>query len=234
MKLLKMFTCMIGLALCTAIFATTTYAAALMPGSMIPMETTLSLPVTVGSSVILHDDAADDAIIIKSVVQDVDIQILSATSNGWFKVFTDGKLGYIKPEYLSNSDVKPFMWPVVGYRHVTSAYGYRNISVSKGFHDGIDLRAPVGTEILAAASGTIIRSGYSGAAGNRVTIKHEDGHETMYAHLSKINVSVGDTVSQGEIIGLAGATGNVSGPHLHFTITNEDGTRLDPAPLIGV
>jgi murein DD-endopeptidase MepM/ murein hydrolase activator NlpD len=87
-----------------------------------------------------------------------------------------------------------------------------------GGHTGIDYRANVGTPIRAAASGVVIQvsTGWSGGYGNQIVVSHGNGVATRYAHLSRISVSPGDTVSQGETIGLSGNSGRSTGPHLHF------------------
>jgi murein DD-endopeptidase MepM/ murein hydrolase activator NlpD len=88
-------------------------------------------------------------------------------------------------------------------------------------YNAVDLAAPVGTSIMASADGTVFisrTSGYNGGYGLYVAIKHANGTQTVYGHMSKVNVSVGDVVKQGEIIGAVGNTGRSTGPHLHFEI----------------
>lgn len=94
---------------------------------------------------------------------------------------------------------------------------------SQGIHgyNGIDIAAPVGTPILASADGTVIlarTSGYNGGYGLYVVIRHDNGTQTLYAHMSKVNVTSGQKVSQGEIIGAVGNTGRSTGPHIHFEV----------------
>lgn len=93
---------------------------------------------------------------------------------------------------------------------------------SQGIHgkNAVDLAISTGTPIRASASGTILlaRNGYNGGYGNLVIMKHPNGTQTLYAHLSKINTSNGSQVSQGDIIGLVGNTGRSTGPHLHFEV----------------
>jgi murein DD-endopeptidase MepM/ murein hydrolase activator NlpD len=95
--------------------------------------------------------------------------------------------------------------------------------VTQGFHDTYrakDYGMPIGTKVGASAAGTIMvaREGWNGGYGNFVIMKHPNGAQTLYAHLSKISVSVGQTVAQRETIGLSGSTGRSTGPHLHFEI----------------
>jgi murein DD-endopeptidase MepM/ murein hydrolase activator NlpD len=93
---------------------------------------------------------------------------------------------------------------------------------TQGLHDGnaVDLGCPTGTPIHASASGTVVfaKMGNNGGYGNLVIIQHDNGTKTLYAHLSKIAVSVGEHVSQGQIIGYVGSTGHSTGPHLHFAV----------------
>lgn len=104
-----------------------------------------------------------------------------------------------------------YLRPVVGGKRTQGFHGY----------NGIDLAAPIGTPILAAADGEVIVSragGWNGGYGSYIVIKHGNGTQTLYSHNSKNNVSVGDTVKQGDVIGLIGTTGKVTGPHLHFEV----------------
>lgn len=130
-----------------------------------------------------------------------------------------------------------FMMPTNGV--VTSVYGYRIDPVygGTGFHSGIDLANDYNTPIYAAKSGTVIFAGDGGTYGNAVFIEHADGYVTRYAHMNQILVSVGQTVSQGEQIGLMGSTGKSTGSHLHFEIrigNRYDSYSVDPAPYIGL
>ncbi len=100
-------------------------------------------------------------------------------------------------------------------------------------HQAIDLRAPSGTSIYAVSSGTVVSAGWDGNYGKSIVIDHGNGIKTRYAHEKDIFVSVGDTVSAGEVIGTVGKTGNATGNHLHFEIII-NGTRIDPAPSLGI
>ena len=103
---------------------------------------------------------------------------------------------------------------------LTSKYGYRPHPVTRRyrFHEGIDLRAAVGTRVYASKAGRVIFAGRKGGYGKIVGIEHEGNFSTWYGHLSRIRVKVGQTVSQGKVIGLSGNTGISTGPHLHFEI----------------
>ncbi len=103
---------------------------------------------------------------------------------------------------------------------VTSDYGYRNHPVTRHYrlHEGIDFRASIGTRVYASKTGKVTYAARKGGYGKTVSIQHEDDFSTSYGHLSRIDVSVGDFVQQGQVIGLSGNTGISTGPHLHFEI----------------
>jgi murein DD-endopeptidase MepM/ murein hydrolase activator NlpD len=98
-------------------------------------------------------------------------------------------------------------------------------------HEGVDYGAPTGTPVAAVASGRVISAGWNGGFGNSVHLNHENGLETMYSHLSRIDVHVGDRVAQGDVIGAVGATGLATGPHLDFRLL-ERGKPRDPTKKI--
>lgn len=104
--------------------------------------------------------------------------------------------------------------PIVSYSYISSYYR----SASRPSHTGVDFAATKGTSILAYKSGTVTRASWNGNYGMCIEIQHSNGEKTRYAHCSGYNVSVGQTVSQGQVIGYVGSTGNSTGPHLHFEI----------------
>ncbi|WP_329320170.1 MULTISPECIES: LysM peptidoglycan-binding domain-containing M23 family metallopeptidase [unclassified Streptomyces] len=105
---------------------------------------------------------------------------------------------------------------------------------SSGYHTGVDFVVPTGTTVRSVAAGTVVSAGWGGAYGNQVVIQHADGRYSQYAHLSALSVSAGQSVTVGQRIGLSGATGNVTGPHLHFEIrtTPDYGSDLDPVAYL--
>lgn len=107
-----------------------------------------------------------------------------------------------------------FAWPVPGYYTITSGYGAR----WGAMHYGIDIGAPMGASVVAAASGTVIWSGWKNSFGNTVMISHGSGLYTLYAHNSALVVSAGQTVSRGQTISKIGSTGDSTGPHCHFEV----------------
>lgn len=100
-------------------------------------------------------------------------------------------------------------------------------------HKAIDLRAKSGTSIFAVADGTVVQSGWNGNYGYCVTIEHDDGTRTLYAHARQLCCKVGDRVSAGEVIALVGTTGQSTGNHLHFEVI-VNGRNVDPAPYINL
>lgn len=120
-------------------------------------------------------------------------------------------------------------WPLPGYKP-GSAYGWRMHPILgyERFHAGEDIGAPSGTPILAADGGTVSTVAYNGGGyGNYVMLSHGNGKATLYAHMSSTNVTAGQTVSKGDVIGYVGSTGLSTGPHLHFE-TYVNGSTVDP------
>lgn len=111
-----------------------------------------------------------------------------------------------------------FLWPIASSHRVTSPFGWRThpITGRQHLHGGIDIAAPNGTPILAAKAGVVVISQYGSSYGNYVVLSHPDGTRTLYAHMSQRSVSAGDTVRQGQTVGLVGSTGSSTGNHLHF------------------
>ncbi len=126
-----------------------------------------------------------------------------------------------------------FIWPCPASSRITSGFGGRS-SPTEGAssnHQGIDIGAPTGSDILAAAEGDVVVSTYSSSAGNYVMINHGGGVYTVYMHASKLLVSVGEHVSQGQVIAKVGSTGYSTGPHLHFGV-RLNGTYVDPRSYV--
>lgn len=117
-----------------------------------------------------------------------------------------------------NSGVGGFIWPTNATRGLTSTFGGRASpgGIGSTNHQGVDIGAAYGTNILAAKSGTVIQAGWNGGYGYCVTINHGGGVCTLYGHMSSVMVSVGQSVSQGQVIGLVGSTGNSTGAHIHY------------------
>lgn len=122
-----------------------------------------------------------------------------------------------------------YAWPCSSIRWITSMFGGRQSpgGIGSTNHKGVDIGTPMGTPVLAAKAGTVTWASWNGGYGNCVIISHGKGNSTLYGHLSGYNVSVGDQVSQGQVIAYSGNTGNSTGPHLHFGIMEGD-TWVDP------
>ena len=129
-----------------------------------------------------------------------------------------------KTTSTSLNGVKLTVKPVSGI--ITSRFGSRESIRSSG-HSGLDIATKKGTKIKAAAGGTVVFAGYSGAYGNVVKISHGSGIKTYYAHCSKLYVKTGDTVSAGDVIAAVGSTGRSTGNHLHFEVV-KNGVSVNP------
>jgi murein DD-endopeptidase MepM/ murein hydrolase activator NlpD len=122
----------------------------------------------------------------------------------------------------------PSLNPVGG--GIAAGYGWR-VNPWPEFHRGLDLEADYGTPVHAAADGVVGSAGWDGGFGNKIDVDHENGYHTWYAHLSRFAVTAGTHVRKGEIIGFVGATGEATGPHLHYQIML-GGQAIDPAPYL--
>ncbi|MFD4530273.1 peptidoglycan DD-metalloendopeptidase family protein [Streptomyces sp. NPDC058470] len=133
----------------------------------------------------------------------------------------------------ASSSSSGYTLPVEGAT-IGTGYKVAGSMWSSGYHTGVDFVVPTGTTVKSVAAGTVVSAGWGGAYGNQVVIQHADGEYSQYAHLSSLSVSAGQTVTGGQQIGLSGATGNVTGPHLHFEIrtTPDYGSDVDPVAYL--
>ncbi|MFD4956239.1 MULTISPECIES: M23 family metallopeptidase [unclassified Streptomyces] len=123
---------------------------------------------------------------------------------------------------------KQYTLPTSSYT-LTSTFGQAGSMWSSGYHTGLDFAAPTGTLLKAIHTGTVTEAGWAGAYGYRTILTLDDGTELWYCHQSSISVSVGQQVSTGDVIGRVGATGNVTGPHLHLEVhPGGQSTGIDP------
>ena len=123
----------------------------------------------------------------------------------------------------------PSIDPVEGAA-IVGCYCYRTYPDVE-FHPGVDLGADYGETVRAAAAGTVVANGYDGGYGIKIDIDHGNGYHSWYAHLSRVLVGVGTHVYKGEPIGLVGATGFATGPHLHYQIMYR-GSPVNPTPFL--
>lgn len=126
-----------------------------------------------------------------------------------------------------------YVWPVAGaHMDISSGYGYRKhpITGQRAFHAGIDIPAPMGTEVLAAISGQVATVGEHPRLGRYVRIDHADGTYSLYGHLQEWDAKTGTQVAAGDVIGKVGSTGRSTGPHLDFSI-RRDGKPFNPMQI---
>lgn len=122
---------------------------------------------------------------------------------------------YLKPMRPS---MLPSIWPVDG--RLMGGYGQRSdpFSGEGAYHSGVDISAPVGTQVHAAADGAVVHAGFNNGYGRLVVIDHGNGYQTYYAHLSRMHVIEGQEIRRGEIVGAVGSSGRATGPHLHYEV----------------
>lgn len=139
--------------------------------------------------------------------------------------------GYLR-RVLYNLAYTPLGYPFLGT--ITSTFGHRenpfggdNIET----HKGLDISGPIGAPVRAMAKGTVEFAGLRGGFGNCIMLKHANGYETLYGHLSKILVHLGQQVNIGQQIGKIGSTGRSTGPHLHYEV-HKNGKQINPEPFL--
>jgi murein DD-endopeptidase MepM/ murein hydrolase activator NlpD len=157
----------------------------------------------------------------------------SSSSSSSSSKSSSSKSSTATTQSADNAGAAGFMLPVSGAT-VGTPYHMAGSMWSSGYHTGVDFVVPTGTSLKAVGAGTVVSAGWGGAYGNQVVIKLADGYYAQYAHLSSLSVSSGQTVTEGQQIGLSGATGNVTGPHLHFEIrtTPDYGSDVDPVAYL--
>ncbi|NLP57611.1 peptidoglycan DD-metalloendopeptidase family protein [Lutibacter sp. B1] len=149
-----------------------------------------------------------------------------------FKYLADSTLNI--PDYFDDKGDnlrRQFLKAPVKFSRISSRYNLRRRIAFYGNrirpHKGTDFAAPVGTEIMSTANGTVVESRYKGGNGNYVKVRHNGTYSTQYLHMSKRKVKVGDVVKQGDVIGYIGMTGNTSGPHVCYRFW-KNGKQVDP------
>lgn len=139
--------------------------------------------------------------------------------------------GYLK-KIMYNISYTPLGYPYHG--GITSTFGHRENpfgGANVETHKGVDISAPFGSPVKAMAKGEVEFAGVRGGFGNCIMLKHGNGFETLYGHLSKILVSVGQKIDIGQQIGKVGSTGRSTGPHLHYEV-HHNGERINPQPFL--
>ncbi len=190
----------------------------------------------------LREEPSTSSIVILSIpnqeevyskeVSSTSVQI-GKTRSKWVKVRYEGYTGWVFGGYLAgkktkqidkdslkyqNMSHKQYVWPVRGYRRISSRYGWRRIFGRRNYHRGIDIVAPKGAPIRASKTGQCISSRYNRGYGYYVVLDHGKGNRTLYAHMSKKFARKGRMYKAGRTIGLVGSTGRSTGAHLHFEI----------------
>lgn len=159
----------------------------------------------------------------------------SSSSSGSYERDSSGSDSSYQEARVYAASGGNYMYPVPAYSGCSpnSGYGYRSSPISGGseFHTGLDLKATLNTDVVAAESGTVIYAGWRGGYGNCVIIDHGGGMSTLYAHNNSLCVSVGQSVSKGQVISKAGTTGYSTGVHVHFEV-RENGSHINPTPYI--
>ncbi|MEV5438978.1 M23 family metallopeptidase [Streptomyces sp. NPDC052682] len=211
-----------------------TVAAPAFAAEPAPQQTGLTPVVTLGGSVADEIDAqaaaqqqaAEEAAARKKAEEDARKRAAEAA-----KEARDAKERAARE--AERKRLNTFVPPISG-SYVSTGYRASSGLWSSGSHTGVDFHAATGTPVHAVGAGTVVEAGWGGAYGNQVVIKMHDGTYTQYGHLSSIGVSVGQQVTPGQQIGLSGATGNVTGPHLHFEArtTPEYGSDIDPVAYL--
>ncbi|MFJ9845781.1 peptidoglycan DD-metalloendopeptidase family protein [Kitasatospora sp. NPDC101155] len=168
--------------------------------------------------------AADAQVQVQTEVAKPGVQVQTQIQNA-----APAKAVTAAPVAATVGYVAPLANPVPG-----EAYGVAGSMWASGHHTGQDFVASTGTPVRAVANGVVVKAGNGGAYGNQVEIRLADGRYAQYAHLSVVGVKIGQTVTVGQRLGLSGATGNVTGPHLHFEIRtgSEYGSDINPVAYL--
>ena len=193
--------------------------------------TLLDSSIPVGTQEVLVEGTPGQETVLIRVTKRCGVPVASADLNSVTRLRAEPLLvavGYgSHPELFDffGVDGLMFQWPVQG--NISSDYGYRYIFGGLNFHRGVDIPAPMGSAVHAAANGTVIFAGSRGSYGNLVIIDHGNGFQTLYGHNSGFVVKEGDVVTKGQTIAAVGSTGRSTGPHCHFEV-HLNGVLVDP------
>ncbi|MGX1272830.1 M23 family metallopeptidase [Streptomyces phaeoluteigriseus] len=196
-----------------------------------PVEQTGLIPVvTIGDTVA---EQIDDQAAAQKQAAEQEAERKEAAARAVAKVKAEREARVRAARAAERRRLNTFVSPISG-SYVSTGYRSGGSLWSSGSHTGIDFHASSGTPVHAVGLGTVVEAGWGGAYGNQVVIRMNDGTYTQYGHLSSIGVSVGQKVAPGRQIGLSGATGNVTGPHLHFEARTgvEYGSDIDPVAYL--
>ncbi len=206
-----------------------------------------ALPTTAAAAAVLAEETAEAAATTRSVPESQPADAVAAGQAGAARIVAE------QADYLADAYVAPapqpaaaaaagpavgvILWPVPAGTRVSDGFGPREAPCDgcSTYHDGLDLNPGAGTPILSLADGVVVMaSNDSGGLGTHVEIEHVIDGQTMtssYGHMEygSMSVSVGETVSAGQLLGVVGSTGQATGPHLHLELFYGDGVRFDPA-----
>jgi hypothetical protein len=182
-------------------------------------------------TVLVEKTVADGRLLRYGEIQAIEYQGRVAGRKRLFRwIAPDGQVNYYDDE--GQSARRGFLKTPVKYAHVTSGFGNRNHPLLgyQAAHMGVDYGAPPGTPVWAVGDGVVKQAGWNGGCGLSVTLRHRNGLETLYCHLSSVSVTAGKAVAQKQAIGAVGSTGLSTGPHLHYAVLR-GGAYINPAQL---
>jgi murein DD-endopeptidase MepM/ murein hydrolase activator NlpD len=200
---------------------------ALRAGTVLRIPNMDGIPYTVRKGDSLGAIASRHGIPLEVVLDANDLS--SATIRPGQSLFLPG--AGMKSEDLKRALGELFIYPIRG--RLTSGYGWRSDPFTgvRRFHAAVDLAAPLGTPVRAANDGRATSLGFNQVYGNYIIVSHDDGYQTMYAHLDRTRIRQGARVARGGLIGDVGSTGLSTGAHLHFAVF-KNGRAVNPLPLL--
>lgn len=181
--------------------------------------------------VLVEKTAADGAFLRYGEILAVEYEGTTAGKKRLFRwTAPDGQTSYF--DDAGQSARRGFLKTPLKFAHITSGFGNRNHPMLgyQAAHMGVDYGAPTGTPVWSVGDGVVRQAGWNGGCGNSVTIRHRNGYDTLYCHLSSVAVSAGKPVSQKQVIGAVGSTGLSTGPHLHYAVLR-GGAYMNPGQL---
>ncbi|MEV0222678.1 M23 family metallopeptidase [Streptomyces sp. NPDC050704] len=240
-RLTRTSTHAVGVAAFTTTGVIGTLAAPALAAESAVEQTGLTQAITIADSVADQIDAqaqaqqqaADEAAALQKAEEEAKRAEAAAEKRAEEKVKKEREAEARAAREAERKRLNAYTAPING-SYISTGYKSGGAVWSSGSHTGIDFHAASGTAVHAVGSGEVVEAGWGGAYGNNIVIKMTDGTYTQYGHLSSIGVSVGQTVTPGQQIGLSGATGNVTGAHLHFEARTspEYGSDIDPGAYL--
>ena len=179
-----------------------------------------------GESKVKQEGKAGQKEVLYTITSESGVRTAKQVTNEVVTVQPVDYIEVIGTKVIPSRGTGTFIWPTVG-GYISSSMGAR----WGEYHRGIDIARPSSYTLKAADNGVVTFAGWDGSYGNKVVINHNNGYETVYAHLSSIGVSVGQVVAQGSKIGIMGSTGNSTGTHLHFEVI-QSGSLVNPLSVL--